>query len=104
MIPPDIKPTINPDVALDVKPDIKSNAKGPKCSNTEEDNFITRVAKHSKQILIDDYQPTKTRSGPKPIEAPNTALPTPRRKYRTKQTKDDKPMTNVTTAAPEPIG
>ena len=108
MIPPDIKPTINPDVALDVKPDIKSNAKNPKRSNTEVDNFITRVAKHSKQILIDDYkvdyQPTKTRGGPKPIEAPNTALPTPHRKYRTKQTKDDKPTTNVTTATPEPIG
>ena len=104
MIPPDIKPTVNLDAALDVKPDIKSDAKNPKCSNTEADNFVTHVAKHSKRILIEEYQPTRTRGGPKPIEAPNTAFPTPHRKYRTKQTKDDKPTTNVTTATQEPIG
>ena len=104
MIPPDIKPTTNPDAALDVKPDIKSNAKNPKCSNTEVDNFVTRVAKHSKQILIEEYQTTRTRGGPKPIEAPNTALPTPHKKYRTKQTKNDKSATNITTAIPEPTG
>ena len=89
---------------LDVKPDVRPDAGDSKCSNMKEDNFIARVAKHSKQILIDDYQPTKIRGGPKPIEAPNTALPTPHRKYCTKQTKDDKPTTNVTTATPEPIG
>ena len=98
MIPPDIKPIIQTNIPLDVKPDVRSGAGDSKCSNTKEDNFIARVAKHSKQILIDDYQPTENKKGvPKLIEAPNFATPTPRKKYRTKQTKNNGP------AATEPV-
>ena len=61
MIPPDIKPIIQTNMPLDVKPDVRPDAGDSKCSNTEEDNFIARVAKNSKQILIDDYQPTKNK-------------------------------------------
>ena len=94
MIPPDIKPIIQTDVPPDVKPDVRPDAEDSKCSNTKEDNFIARVAKHSKQILIDDYQPTETKkSVPKLIEAPNLATPTPHKKYRTKQTKNNGPAT-----------
>jgi hypothetical protein len=94
MIPPDIKPIIQTNMPLDVKPDVRPDAEDSKCSNTKEDNFIARVAKHSKQILIDDYQPTKNKKSiPKLIEAPNFATPTPRKKYRTKQTKNNDPAT-----------
>ena len=100
MIPPDIKPIIQTDIPPDVKPDAKPGMENPKCPNTEEDNFIARVAKHSKQILIDDYQPTENRKGgPKLIEAPNFATPTPHKKYRTKQTKNNGPATIA-----EPVG
>ena len=94
MILPDIKPVIQTDIPPDVKPDVRPDAEDSKCSNTKEDSFIARVAKHSKQILIDDYQPTGNRKSiPKLIEAPNFATPTPRKKYSAKQTKDGGPAT-----------
>ena len=92
MIPPDIKPIVQTNIPLDVKPDIRPAKGDSKCSNIGKGDFIARVAKHSKQILIDDYEPTKNKKGvPKLIEAPNLATPTPRKIYRTKQTKDNDP-------------
>ena len=104
MIPPDIKPDIKPDVPPDVKPNIKPDVKNSKCTNTEEESFITHVARRSKQILIDDYQSAKTKGNPKLIVAPDLTLPTPRRKYRTKQTKDNTSTINTTSVIAEPMG
>ena len=102
MIPPDVKPDIKPDIPPDIKPDIKPCTKNSGRTNTEEESFVAHVARRSKQILIDDYQSAKTKGETRLIVAPDLTLPTPRRKYRTKQTKDSKSTINTTSASAEP--
>ena len=102
MIPPDVKPDIRPDIPPDIKPDIKPCTKASGHTNTEEESFITRVARRSKQILTDDYQSAKSKSEPRPVVAPDLTQPTPRRKYHTKQMKDSKPTIDTTNTSAGP--
>ena len=102
MIPPDVKPDIKPNILPDIKPDIKPRKENSDRTSTKEESFAARVARRSKQILIDDYQSAKTKGETRPIVAPDLTLPTPRRKYCTKQTKDSKSTIDTTSTSAGP--
>ena len=96
MIPPDVKPDIKPGMLPDIKPDIKPRRKNSDRTSTEEESFVARVARRSKQILIDDYQSAKTKDETTFVVAPDLTLPNPHKKPGAGRTKDSKSTTNTT--------
>ena len=101
MIPPDVKPDIKPDILPDIKPDIKPRKENSDRTSTKEESFAARVARRSKQILIDDYQSAKAKGETTLAAVPDSTFSNLREKPSVGRTKNSKSTANITSNSVE---